>query len=128
MKDGSLVVGERGLDLTEPGAAGGDTDPYTGEYLDGDLIEPGLTISLSEDGQYLVQISIYRLTLIVNGVGQDTGDNISFTATDAVGNPISGTISLDGSTATVTFTDSTWEYLPSGTSFQFTRSPDVPDL
>ena len=128
LKDGSLMVDERGLDLTEPGASGGDTDPYTGEYLDGDLIEPGLTISLSEDGQYLVQISIYRLTLIIDGVGQDTGDNISFTATDAAGNPISGTITLDGSAATVTFTDSTWEYLPSGTSFQFTRSPDVPDL
>ena len=128
LKDGSLMIGERGLDLTEPGASGGDTDPYTGEYLDGDLIEPGLTISLSEDGQYLVQISIYRLTLIIDGVGHDTGDNISFTATDAAGNPISGTITLDGSAATVTFTDSTWEYLPSGTSFQFTRSPDVPDL
>ena len=128
LKDGSLIIGERGLDLTEPGASGGDTDPYTGEYLDGDLIEPGLTISLNEDGQYLVQISIYRLTLIIDGVGQDTGDSISFTATDAAGNPISGTITLDGSTATVTFTDSTWEYLPSGTSFQFTRSPNVPDL
>ena len=129
LKDGSLVIGERGLDLTEPGAAGGvGTDQYAGEYLDGDLTEPGLTISLSEDGQYLVRISIYRLTLIVDGVGQDTCDGISFTATDAAGNPISGTISLDGSTATVTFTDSTWEYLPNGTSFQFTRSSDIPNL
>ena len=43
LKDGSLMIGEQGLDLTEPGAAGkAETDPYTGEYLDGDLIEPGL--------------------------------------------------------------------------------------
>lgn len=128
LKDGALMIGERGLDLTEPSVANGEeTDPYVGKYLDGDLIEPGLTISLSEDGQYLVQISIYRLTSISDGVGQDTDDGISFTATDAAGNPISGTITLDGSTATVTFTDSTWGYLPSGTSFQFTRSSDSPD-
>ena len=128
LKDGSLMIGERGLDLTEPGAAGeAETDPYVGGYLDG-ISDSGLEVSLGEDGKYYVQISIYRLTLIIDGVGQDTGDSISFTATDAAGNPISGTITLDGSTATVTFTDSTWEYLPSGTSFQFTRSPDVPDL
>ena len=129
LKDGALMIGERGFDLTDPGADGGEeTDPYVGEYLDGDLIEPGLTISLNEDGQYLVQISIYRLTSINDGVGQDTGDGISFTATDAAGNSISGTITLDGSTATITFTDSTWEYLPSGTSFQFTRSSDNPNI
>ena len=128
LKDGSLMIGERGLDLTEPGAAGeAETDPYVGGYLDG-ISDSGLEVSLGEDGKYHVQISIYRLTLIIDGVGQDTGDSISFTATDAAGNPISGTITLDGSTATVTFTDSTWEYLPSGTSFQFTRYPDVPDL
>lgn len=128
LKDGALMVGERGLDLTEPEAASSaETDPYVGEYLDG-VSDSGLDISLGEDGKYFVQISIYRLTSISDGVGQDTGDGLRFTATDAAGNPISGTISLDGNTATVTFTDSTWKYLPNGTSFQYTRSSDSPNL
>ena len=125
LKDGAVMLGERGLDLTRPGMAGQDgaeTDPYVGEYMDGDLAEPALIIGLNEDGQYTVQISIYRLTSIPDGVGRDTGDGIFFTATDAAGNPISGTVTLDGRTATLTFTDSTWEYLPNGTSFQFIRS------
>ena len=119
------MIGERGLDLTEPGAASGEsTDLYVGEYWDG-VSDSGLEISLGGDGKYLVQISIYRLTSIRDGVGWDTGDGISFTATDAAGNPIGGTITLNGNTATVTFTDSTWGYLPNGTSFQYTRSSDV---
>ena len=128
LKDGSVMIGERGLDLTKPGiVGGGDTDPYVGEYWDG-ISDSGLEISLGVDGKYLVQISIYRLTSINDGVGWDTGDGISFTATDAARNPISGTITLDGNTATVTFTDSTWGYLPNGTSFQYTRSSDDPNL
>ena len=125
LKDGEPMLGERGLDLTRPGAAGqggAEADPYVGEYMDGELPEPGLTIGLGEDGQYSVQISIYRLTAILDGVGQDTGDGIFFTGTDAAGNPISGTVTLDGRTATLTFTDSTWGYLPNGTSFQFIKS------
>ena len=125
LKDGAVMLGERGLDLTRPGASGqggAETDPYVGEYMDGELPEPGLTIRLGEDGQYSVQISIYRLTAILDGVGQDNGDGIFFTATDAAGDPISGTVTLDGRTATLTFTDSTWGYLPNGTSFQFIKS------
>ena len=129
LKDGAIMLGERGLDLTRPRlASGAEIDPYVGEYLDGDLVEPGLTIRSGEDGQYMVQLSIYRLTLIIDGVGKDTVDGINFTATDAAGNPISGMITLDGQIATVTMTDSTWEYLPNGTSFQFTKSSDTPNF
>ena len=128
LKDGTLMVGERGLDLTESGVAdGAETDPYIGEYLDG-VSDSGLEIGPGEGGNYIVQISIYRLTSISDGVGRETGDVIRFTATDAAGNPIGGTITLDGSTATVTFTDSTWEYLPNGTSFQYTKLSDAPKL
>ena len=128
LKDGSIILGELGLDLTEPSAAasGVEADPYVGEYLDG-VSDLGLEISLGKDGTYFVQISIYRLTSISDGVGQDAGDGISFTATDAAGDPISGMITFDGKTATVTFTDSTWEYLPNGTSFQLTKSSNVPN-
>ena len=123
LKDGTPVIGERGLDLTKPGA---ETDPYIGEYWDG-VSDSGLEISLGGDGKYLVKISIYRLTSIDDGVGWDTGGGISFTATDAAGNPIGGTVTLDGNTATVTFTDSTWGYLPNGTSFQYTKASAARD-
>ena len=124
LKDGSLVLGGLGLDLTMPGAdgqGGAEEDPYVGEYQDG-VSDSGLTIGFGADGNYTVQISIYRLTAILDGVGWNTGGGIRFIATDASGDPISGTITLDGGTATVTFTGSTWEYLPDGTSFQYTKS------
>ena len=55
LKDGALIIGERGLDLTEPEAASSaETDPYVGEYLDG-VSDSGLDISLGEDGKYFVQ-------------------------------------------------------------------------
>lgn len=54
-----------------------------------------------------MQIGIYRLTSLEDGVGELTADGLLFTATDAAGNPISGIITADGKTATVTFTDST---------------------
>ena len=102
-----------------------EKDPYVGEYLDTNVgeHEPSLKISMGEDGKYSIQISIFRLTTLSDGVGEDTGDGIRFTATDASGNPIGGTITVAGQAATVTFTDSTWGYLPNGTSFQYTKCP-----
>lgn len=41
------------------------------------------------------------------------------------GNPISGEITVSGDTAKLVFTDSTWEYLPDGTTYTFDRKHDV---
>jgi len=101
---------------------------YVGEYLDKDNNDPNLEIAKSEDGHYIVQIGIYRLTTLSDGVGELTADGMSFRATDASGNPISGMITVDGEIATVTFTDSTWEYLPNGTAFQYMKSSDIPNV
>ncbi|MDE6014919.1 MAG: hypothetical protein K2H41_04310 [Acetatifactor sp.] len=100
---------------------------YIGEYLDSDVMDPNLEIAEDEDGQYIVQIGIFRLTSI-EGVGELTEDGMRFTATDAAGNPISGVITVEDQTATVTFTDSTWTYLPNGSSYQYTKSSDTPNL
>lgn len=100
---------------------------YIGEYLDSDVMDPNLEIAEGEDGQYIVQIGIFRLTSI-EGVGELTEDGMRFTATDAAGNPISGVITVEDQTATVTFTDSTWTYLPNGSSYQYTKSSDTPNL
>lgn len=113
--------------ITDPSL---DDTIYIGEYLDSDIKEPNLEIGKREDGKYIIQIGIYRLTFIEDGIGELTAEGMNFTATDASGNPISGVITVDQktATATVTFTDSTWEYLKNGDSFQYTKSSDIPNL
>ena len=105
-----------------------DENIYIGEYLDSDVNEPNLEIAKGEDGTYIVQIGIYRLTSLDDGVGELTAEGMLFTATDAAGNPISGIITVDGETAIVTFTDSTWDLLENGSSYVYTKSSDVPSI
>ncbi len=130
LENGAPVMGERGLDITKPGATEvgyTEPDPYVGEYMDTENDTPGLFIAQDDDGGYTVQIEIYRLAALKDGAGVLDGSGLSFTATDPNGNPISGVITVDGDTATVTFHDSTWEYLPDGTSFQYTRTQPAED-
>lgn len=75
-----------------------------------------------------MQIGIYRLTSLEDGAGELSADVLLFEATDDAGNPISGIITSDVQGATVTFTDSTWAYLPNGSSFQYTKASDTPNL
>lgn len=102
-----------------------DGSVYLGQYLDADIHEPNLEIAEGADGGYTVKIGIYRLTMLEDGVGELMAEGMRFTATDAAGNPIGGVITVDGQTATVTFTDSTWEYLKNGDAFLYTRSSDT---
>lgn len=78
-----------------------------------------LKISKGVNGQYNVSIELYRLTEITDGIGTQQDGELVFTATDASGNPISGKITVNGNFAKLVFTDSTWEYLPNGTTFIF---------
>lgn len=110
-----------GAVMTESGI---DDTAYVGEYLDADFNEPCLEIAKGDAGKYIVQITIIRLTSI-DGIGELTAEGMRFTATDASGNPISGIITVEGDTAVVTFTDSTWDYLPNGSAFEYTRASDV---
>jgi len=96
--------------------------PFEGDYLDEDNNEPNLHIHYNRgDGRYSVEIGIFRLTLLDDGIGTVDGDNLRFTATDAAGNPISGIISLQGDTAVVKFTGSRWDLLPNGSEFRYFR-------
>ena len=99
-------------------------EKYLGEWLDQDVNEPGLTISKNNDNTYSVIISIYRLTYIDDGIGTLTNHGLTFKATDANGNPISGIITIDAQEkeATVKFTDSTWGYINNGDTFTYVRS------
>ena len=101
---------------------------YIGEYLDYDCNEPNLEIAKGSDGKYIVQIGIFRLTTLEDGIGELTPEGLIFTATDAAGNPISGIITVEEQIATVTFTDSTWALLENGTTYLYTKSSAEPTI
>ncbi len=124
---GQEESGEAGTDSGQMAHAFDDT-VYVGEYLDSDVGDPNLEIAKGADGKYIVQIGIYRLTTLDDGVGELTAEGLKFTATDAAGNPISGVITVENKTATVTFTDSAWEYLENGSSFQYSKCSDSPNI
>lgn len=105
-----------------------DESVYIGEYLDYDCNEPNLEIAKGNDGKYIVQIGIFRLTTLDDGIGELTPEGMVFTATDAAGNPISGIITVEEQIATVTFTDSTWSLLENGTSYMYNKSSDVANI
>lgn len=96
-----------------------DWDFFSGEYLDPETGESGLWIERNDDGTYAVRISILRLTNLDYGVGTVEDDELHFTATDANGNPISGVIVPGFECMDVTFTDSNWPLIESGTSFTY---------
>ena len=97
---------------------------FVGQYLDRETGEPNLEI-VPEGMGFSVNVGIFRLTSLDDGVGKLTPDGLAFTATDANGNPIGGLVTLDGDTATVTFTDSTWPNLPNGKSYTYDRIPQT---
>ncbi len=80
-----------------------------------------LTVTPREDGRYNVDVDLFRLTWLNDGIGDYTDGGIDFTATDAGGKPIGGVISVKGKTATLTFTRSTWYYLRNGDQLVFKR-------
>lgn len=80
-----------------------------------------ITISKSDNGRIKVEIGLTRLTTIDDGVGVLFDNGLTFSATDAAGNPIYGEITIEGDTARLTFAKSTWKYLPDGTTFTFKR-------
>lgn len=91
-----------------------------GEYVDSNDGST-LAISKSDNGWMKVEIGLTRLTTIDDGVGVLSDKGLTFSATDAAGNPIYGEITREGNTTRLTFTKSKWEYLPDGTTFIFKR-------
>lgn len=76
---------------------------YEGIYTDSDIIEPMLFIQKKEDGNYSIQIGIYRLIQLDNCIGVDNGKELEFSTMEwGEGQEITGTITLDGDVATVT--------------------------
>lgn len=86
-----------------------DVDPYVGEYNSYDIDEPGLEIQRNEDGTYNIHIGIYRVIQLYQCVGTRTDNGIDFSTTEWDGNDFSGTITLEGDVAVVTFTSEDWD-------------------
>ena len=84
-----------------------------------------LTIDNLTDSGPRVNISLFRLTDIDGGIAKISDSALTFTATDAAGQPIGGRITFDGDTAHLLFTESSWEYLPEGTTYSFVRGAKV---
>lgn len=74
-----------------------------------------LLVEERDDGKLDINISIVRLCVLENGVGEYGEYRIDFTAQDPNGNDIKGKIYHDtDNSITVEITDSTWNYLPNG--------------
>lgn len=97
---------------------------FEGIYLDQDNDEPNLFITKQDDGSYRVEVGIFRLTFLDDGIGTADRHGLSFTATDACGEPIGGVITLQADTATVTFTSSNWELIENGSTFKYVREDE----
>lgn len=93
---------------------------FIGEYTD---LNDGSTLIIGKNAnsEASIKINLFRLTDIDDGIGNAANGTLTFTATDAAGNPIKGKITLNGDTATLVFTESTWEYLPEGSTYTFVR-------
>ena len=106
------------------GAVANIPQKMIGTYTD---INDGSTLEIgnSTNSGLSVKINLFRLTDIDDGIGLISDGVLIFNATDAAGNPIKGKITLDSDTATLVFTESTWEYLPNGTSYSFIRGAET---
>ena len=113
--------------VLDPYMPGNDEYVYNERYLgefenqdDGST----LVISRAENG-YNVSVKLFRLTEINDCIGKLKDGTLIFTGIDASWKPISGTITVEGDSAKLVFTDSAWEYLPVGTSYTFERKHDL---
>ena len=52
----------------------------------------------------------------------------NYPAADAAENPIRGVITVEDKIANVTFTDSTWADLINGSTFQYVKTSDIPNI
>ena len=93
---------------------------YEGTYTDAD--ESSVVMERNEDGTYRMEISIIRLCSL-EGEANDVDGAAEFMVTDPNGNDMTGVFYVnDDDTYTIYFTESDWEYIKTGDSFEgFTR-------
>ena len=114
--------------VNESGYSGKDESEYIGEYKNSDTDSAGLEIAKADDGKYIVQISIDGLATFDDGVGELTEIGMNFIASDPEGSPIGGVITLEGNTATVKFTGSSWDNIAEDTAFVYEKTSDTANI
>lgn len=103
-------------------------DLYEGEYSDYDVNEPSLEIEKNNDETYQIQIKIYRLFYLDDGVGKVTEKGLEFEATGPNGNKVNGVIRLEEDIATVTFFSQEWIDFAGLSKYKFYKTSNVPDI
>lgn len=104
------------------------TDLYEGEYSDYDVNEPSLEIKKNNDETYQIQIKIYRLFYLDDGMGKVTEEGLKFVATGPNGNKINGVIRLEEDIATVTFFSQEWVDFAGLSEYKFYKTSNVPNI
>ena len=125
IEDGEIriftVQSSDGTVAVRPTAAGTGID-YAGKYTDADSGETALEILNNGDGSYTLEISVYRLAFLDDGVGRLTKNGLEFSATAPNGKELTGTITLTGDMATVTFTNSEWAAYSSVNEYRYYKA------
>lgn len=103
-------------------------DLFVGEYNSFDMDEPSLEIQKNEDGTYWIQIGIFRLVSLDDGKGIADDDGIMFSATAPNGQILEGTITLEGETAIVTFTNAEWSTYSSENVYKYYKTSNIPNI
>lgn len=83
--------------------------------------DPKVTITKSPDGSYKVELYIYRITCVESDEVSVCDGYLTFSATDAAGDPIKGKITLTNEGCILSMT-STWSYLRGYTETPLTRT------
>ncbi len=103
-------------------------DIYVGEYNDYDVDEPNLQIQKNVDGTYIIQIGIFRLVSLNDGVGTLTEKGIEFTATAPNGEELTGIIVVEGDIAIITFTNEVWAAYSPINEYRYHKVSEVPNI
>ena len=117
-----------GFDASEESPEREIKDIYVGEYNDYDVDEPNLQIQKNVDGTYTIQIGIFRLALLNDGIGILTEKGIEFTATAPNGEELTGIIVVEGDIAIVTFTNEVWATYSSINEYRYYKASEIPNI
>ena len=101
---------------------------YEGEYNSYDINEPALEIKKNDDGTYQIQIDLFRLYLLRDGIGKETEDRLEFAATGPGGNEVNGVIRLEEDIAVVTICGQEWLDFAGLSEYRFYKTSDVPQM
>ena len=108
-----------------------EPDPYVGAYNSYDVNEPDLQIQKNEDGTYLIQIGIFRLTFLQECTGILVEDKIVFSTTEwGEDKEITGTITVDDEDIATVTLEAAWSdwWFKNINVYKYYKVSDTPDI